>query len=634
LVKIIKDRKRLTLAGITVIAFVFVTLLIIGFIYEERNKRRETIINLLSNEANRDAAIVYNLFDSYIDTLQSLSVYIQRFDDLESAQTIGFLRTMAESFGFERLSVGFSDGRSYTTDGLALNITQNDFLETIRSGQVFISDLMTSNIDGAPSVYIGVPIYKYGSPVASLGYELKRERLNNLLQKLLSEDGKYSYFMDEYGEFVAFVADSNIDFSPENNLFYVLGRHTYGAGLSKELVMEDFANATSGYTEYSSDGVERYAYYAPVGINNWMVMTVMSKNAIDADTDRFLRSAIILAAQILLIFLVVALFVFREQKKAREKAQLDEQCFRILAEHTGNAVIEWDYSEKIMYSSNFEKAIGQKPLKDILRSADDAINAGAVHPDDCDLYRKTFSDTVNGQGFKDVRIRMRATDEDYQYYSLSSVVVHDAKGKPYKSIAFLENIDEQVRRENVLLQKANTDPLTGFYNKAAAETFISEIMFSSANGMAHTLMCVDLDNFKSINDLFGHLYGDDVLKEVASIMKNLFRSDDVLGRFGGDEFVVFVRAIPNVDFVKEKAAELNRCLNKTYEKDGVKCTISASIGIAIFPSDGVTYSDLHKKADEASYAAKKSGKNTYRFAAAPDGNSLMTSTNSMEGMRL
>jgi diguanylate cyclase (GGDEF)-like protein len=269
-----------------------------------------------------------------------------------------------------------------------------------------------------------------------------------------------------------------------------------------------------------------------------------------------------------------------------------------------------------MYTTKNKKAIGQKPLKDILRSADDGIDAGAVHPDDCGLYSKSFSDTVNGMDFKDVRIRMRAENEDFQYYSLSSVVVHDAKGKPYKSIAFLENIDEQVRRENILLQKANTDPLTGFYNKAAVETFISEIILSSAKESLHALMCIDLDNFKTINDSFGHLYGDTVLKEMSGNMKNLFRSNDVLGRFGGDEFVIFIRNIPNIEFLKEKAAELNKHLNKTYENDGMECTVSASIGIALFPSDGATYPALYKKADEASYEAKKAGKNTHVFATA------------------
>jgi diguanylate cyclase (GGDEF)-like protein len=611
-------KNKTTLVGITVITFILVLLLITRFIYEERKTQRETAINHLSNEANRDAAIVYSIIDSHIDTLRSLSVCIQSYDDLESAGTIGFLELMAKSFGFERLSLALSDGRSFTTDGLKLNIMRDDFLEFIRSGQVFISDLMASNIDGTPSVYIGVPVYKYGSPVASLGYELKRERLNNLLQMLLSEEGKFTYVMDEYGEHVAYNADPNSGFLPESNFFDLIGTYTFGRGLSKELVITDFANLRQGHTEYWLGRWERYGYYVPVGINNWMVITVMSKNIIDADTNRFLRSAIILAAQILIIFYVVAFFVFREQRKAREKAELDEQCFRILAEHTGKAVVEWDYGKKTMYTPNFEKAIGRKPLKDILRTADDAIEAGAVHPDDYDLYRETFSYTINGQGFKDVRVRMRATGEDYQYYSLSSVVVQDSKGKPYKSIAFLENIDEQVRRENILLQKANTDPLTGFYNKAAAETFISEIMLSSANGTSHALLCIDLDNFKSINDLFGHLFGDEVLKEAAGAMKNLFRSDDVLSRFGGDEFVIFVRAVPNIDFVKEKAAELNRRLNKTYEKNGVECTVSASIGIAVFPSDGTAYSVLHQKADEASYAAKKSGKNTYRFAAAPD----------------
>ena len=620
MVKTIKDRKKITLAGIAVIAFLSHSLLIIGFVYEERNKQRETIINILSNEANRDAAIVYNLFDSYINTLRSLSVYIQRFDDLESAQTIGFLGLMAESFGFERLSLAFPDGWSYTTDGLALNITRDDFSESIRNSQIFISDLLTSSADGAPSVYIGVPIYKYGLPVAALGYELKRERLNNLLQPLLSEEGKYTYVYDEYGDYVAFDADFNSGFSSEDNLFDKLDRYTYGTGLSKELVMENFANTTAGHIEYSLEGWERYGYYAPVGINKWMIMSVRSKNDIDADTNRFLRNVIILAAQIFLIFLAVAFFVFREQKKAREKAQLDEQCFRILAEHTRKIVMEWDYGKRIMSFPNHEKIVGHHQLINNggLRTSDEAINAGEVHPDDYDIYRKLFSDVADGKSMTNVRLRFREADESYPYCSFSSIVVYDKKRKPYKSIGFIENIDEQVRRENTLLQKANTDQLTGFYNKAAAETFISEIMLSSSNGALHALMCVDLDNFKSINDLFGHLYGDDVLKETAGTMKNLFRSDDVLGRFGGDEFVIFVRAVPNIDFVKEKAAELNRRLNKTYEQDGKKCTVSASIGIAIFPSDGTAYSVLHKKADEASYAAKKSGKNTYRFAAAPD----------------
>jgi diguanylate cyclase (GGDEF)-like protein len=215
-----------------------------------------------------------------------------------------------------------------------------------------------------------------------------------------------------------------------------------------------------------------------------------------------------------------------------------------------------------------------------------------------------------------LRLRFREADGSYQYCSLSSTVVYNKKRKPYKSIGFIENIDKQVRHENLLLQKANTDTLTGFYNKAAAETFISEIILSSSNESLHALMCIDLDNFKCINDLFGHLYGDSVLIEMSGNMKNLFRTNDVLGRFGGDEFVIFIRDIPNIGFLNEKAAELNKRLNKTYEKDGTESTVSASIGIALFPSDGTTYSALYKKADEASYEAKKSGKNTHIFSDA------------------
>jgi len=616
-------RNKIAVVLFGIIAVVLVLLLIAGFIYGERRQQLEATKSRLSDAANRDAAIVYNLFEGYINTLRAIAIYLNSFDDLTSAEAIGLLGKMSEAFEFERLSIDFSDGKSYTTDGLVLNITQDDLLESVKSGQIFITDLTNSIIDGTAIVCIHVPIHRDGLPVASLGLSLNRERLNSLLNPLISEEGKYSYIIDEYGEYVAF--DGVSGFLPENNFFDMLDIHIFREGLSKELVIEAFANTTAGYTEHSLEGFEafeRYAYYSPVGINKWMIMSIMSKNDIDADTNGFLRRAFILAAQILFIFLVLASFAYREQQKARKIAQLDEKCFRILAEHTGKVVLEWDYSKKIMFYPNFEKAIGRKPLIDSLRTADEAINAGVVHPDDLDIYRRTVSDVMDGRNVENLRLRMRAAGEDYKYYSLSSVVVFDSKRKPYKSIGFLENIDELVRKEKYLLQKADTDQLTGFYNKAATETFISEALLSSSSETTHALFCLDLDNFKGINDGFGHLFGDEVLKELTGNIKKAFRTSDILGRFGGDEFVVFVYDIPSIEYIKEKAAVLNKCLNKTYRKDNVACTVSASIGIAVFPNDGTTYETLYKKADEASYTAKKSGKNTYRFASTEQDNAV------------
>ena len=489
-------KNKIAIAFIIVIAFALTILLIALFVHEERNIRGEVTINLLSDEANRDAAIVRNLFDSHKDTLRALAFYTQTFDDLSSAETITFLKEMAGSFGLERLSIHFPDGKTYTTDGHEPIITQGNLLESVKSGQAFVANL---NIDGVPAVHIGVPISKDDAPVASLGYSMTRERLNGLLNTLLSKEGKYSYIIGEYGEYVAFDGDPR--FTGEVTFFNMLDEYTYGRAYSKELIVDDFANAREGHTEYSYAALERFerhGYYAPVGINNWMIMSVMSKNDIDADTNRFVRSAVTLAARILLIFLAVAFFVF------------------------------------------------------------------------------------------------------------------------------LDLITTRLREEKRLRRKADTDGLTGFYNKTAAEAFINEAILSSSSETTHALFCIDIDNFKGINDGFGHLYGDKVLQEIAETMRKLFRTSDIIGRFGGDEFVIFVHDVPNIEFVKERAAELNRRLEKTYREGDAECTVSASIGIAVFPADGADYETLYKKADEASYAAKNSGKNSYSFAAA-DGETIKKS---------
>jgi len=376
---------------------------------------------------------------------------------------------------------------------------------------------------------------------------------------------------------------------------------------------------SSGLGNYTAGWDGLLSAYAPVFDHNGEVAAIAGVDIEDKAIVWARRMVSVLTAvQIIAVAAIfisglIGLIFFRRQV---EIAQLDEKCFRILAEHTGKVVMEWDYSKRIMRYPNFEKVIGRKPLTDRLLTADEAINAGAVYPDDCDVYRKAVSDVINGLPGESLRIRMRAEDEDYKHYSLSSVVVFDSKGKPYKSVGFLEDIDELVRKEKYLLQKADTDQLTGFYNKAATETFISEALSSSGSETTHALFCLDLDNFKGINDGFGHLYGDEVLKELTGNIRKVFRTSDILGRFGGDEFVVLVCDIPGIEHIKEKAAELNKCLNKTYRKDNAACTVSASIGIAVFPNDGTTYKTLYKKADEASYAAKKSGKNTYSFAVA------------------
>lgn len=173
-----------------------------------------------------------------------------------------------------------------------------------------------------------------------------------------------------------------------------------------------------------------------------------------------------------------------------------------------------------------------------------------------------------------------------------------------------------LEREEALLRlkaQAQTDALTGLLNREAAVEQISDFLSGEGYNHCHTLLIIDLDNFKSINDTFGHFEGDRVLKTLASKIKSVFRNIDIVGRFGGDEFIVLMKHTSTKNIVKRKALELNAALEYVTGGADGSFTITGSVGITTYDGDGKTFETLYKEADEALYRAKLAGKNTYAY---------------------
>ncbi len=175
----------------------------------------------------------------------------------------------------------------------------------------------------------------------------------------------------------------------------------------------------------------------------------------------------------------------------------------------------------------------------------------------------------------------------------------------------VNNINEEKNRESKLIKKAEIDQLTGVYNKGAIANQVDEKLRENPKG---ALIMFDLDNFKGINDNLGHAYGDEVLAEVALKVSSLFRGGDVIGRIGGDEFVVFMKDLVFTHAIERKVKEICWTIEKDYVSNaGVIVHVSTSVGIATAPKDGTEYNMLLDCADKAMYYSKSSGKNMYTF---------------------
>lgn len=167
---------------------------------------------------------------------------------------------------------------------------------------------------------------------------------------------------------------------------------------------------------------------------------------------------------------------------------------------------------------------------------------------------------------------------------------------------------------NNLLYDSMHDPLTGLFNR---KYFIDEveksILRAKKNSSKFALLFIDLDYFKNINDTLGHDIGDMLLKLVAQKLIDISEKYGIVSRFGGDEFIILIEKFDTEEFIDEFATKLICILQEKFQVLDYQLKISASIGISIFPKDGVTNKELIRQADLAMYYAKENGKNNFCF---------------------
>ncbi|PIW58647.1 transporter substrate-binding domain-containing protein [Shewanella sp. CG12_big_fil_rev_8_21_14_0_65_47_15] len=176
-------------------------------------------------------------------------------------------------------------------------------------------------------------------------------------------------------------------------------------------------------------------------------------------------------------------------------------------------------------------------------------------------------------------------------------------------------ITRRLTAEKRLLYVASHDALTQLPNRALLDDRLSQALLSHQREQAHfALLFVDLDGFKQINDHYGHPIGDELLVRVAQLLSKVVRGSDTVARFGGDEFVILLNRVQDLDAATQVADNILQSLSSPFTIEGVNVDITVSIGVVIYPRDGDTAIGLLKKADQLMYQAKSAGGRCYRLA--------------------
>ena len=174
----------------------------------------------------------------------------------------------------------------------------------------------------------------------------------------------------------------------------------------------------------------------------------------------------------------------------------------------------------------------------------------------------------------------------------------------------IERVISMYNKANDYKDMAEKDPLTGLYNRKYTEELIKKSIETNTVGM---LFMIDLDNFKIINDEKGHSEGDHVIRIFADILRQHARTDDIVCRLGGDEFILYLVGVNDRKIGADRAKSILTALTNRLVEMGYSKACSVSLGIAIYPQDGKDFYNLYNNADKALYLVKKNGKNSFRF---------------------
>ena len=179
-------------------------------------------------------------------------------------------------------------------------------------------------------------------------------------------------------------------------------------------------------------------------------------------------------------------------------------------------------------------------------------------------------------------------------------------------VGWLTQLRRELRTYKKVSSEAQYDALTGLHNRTSFVSKLEKVIANSKKDKTLAgVLFIDLDKFKYVNDTYGHDIGDELLKQVALLLKGSVRQGDVVARLGGDEFMLILSELQSLDVAALIADKIVRAISKPFMIQGREVRIGASVGVSVYPTDGTTPEDLIKAADNAMYTVKAAGKNSF-----------------------
>ncbi len=303
----------------------------------------------------------------------------------------------------------------------------------------------------------------------------------------------------------------------------------------------------------------------------------------------------------------------QQNRQLRRALRLSEEKLAAVLEGTDTKVWQLDVASQALkiFNAPWGAMLGYPPDE-----IEATVNGweSCLHPDDKEEVVSAFEAHLRGESDAfEVVHRMLHKDGSNSWISdRGRVVEFDQQGKPLRMMGAHRDITQEKLYQQRLAKLIDHDPLTGLLNRAALIKNYRAL--SAAKSSKAALLFIDLDNFKYVNDHYGHKFGDLVLCYISDLLQSMLLANSIICRFGGDEFVILHSSAEQSQLI-ELAESLLAPFKAPLSVEGESIDIGLSIGISVFEVGTESFSDVCQRADQAMYQVKKSGKNNLQFCS-------------------
>ncbi len=293
-----------------------------------------------------------------------------------------------------------------------------------------------------------------------------------------------------------------------------------------------------------------------------------------------------------------------ERQRALDALSESEERYRLIVERSPDAILI-EIDEKIVFANPAARALFRESEEKELLGRSLASLIRRAPSESTALLLITNPETET----EEVAIRLDGSAFEVSVHRLSLIY----RGQPAVQM-LARDISSRKKLEYQLAYQATHDALTGAINRSALLDHLADaIGYARRNSLTVWVAFIDLDRFKFINDRFGHRAGDQVLTGISQRLRTALRSNDMLGRYGGDEFIVILRGGPEAEMSSETLERIMHAVAEPVKVDGHTMRVNCSVGVAVFPQDVDTPEQLMERADAAMYRAKQGGRNRCQF---------------------